>query len=126
MGQLSELSVTETVRVDGDRLVELWVRMGQDRAEEVITLSVDNLWRGLAALTHARENGRFDLMAEQAKGMSQIADNLGLWLFAKVARDVEACARREDGPALASCLNRLQRVSDQSISTVWDLCDMTS
>ncbi|MEM6406916.1 MAG: hypothetical protein AAF700_00720 [Pseudomonadota bacterium] len=126
VGQLSKLSVTETVRVDGDRLVELWVRMGQARAEEVITLSVDNLWRGLGALSHAQSAGNYELMAEQARGLSQIADNLGLWLFAKVARDVEACARRGDVPAISSCLNRLQRVSDQSISTVWDLCDITS
>lgn len=100
--------------------------MGQARAEEVITLSVDNLWRGLGAMGQAQASSNFETMAEQARGLSQIADNLGLWLFAKVARDVEACARRQDVPALSGCLNRLQRVADQSISTVWDLCDITS
>jgi len=104
-----ELTFIEPVTVDGDRLVELCVGMGEVRAEAMIALSIDNLWRG----------------ANISRGLSQISENLGLGLFARVARDVEACAERMDGPALAGSLCRLMRVADSSLNSIWDLCDIS-
>jgi len=43
----------------------------------------------------------------------------------RVARDVEACADRMDGPALAGSLCRLLRVADSSLNSIWDLCDIS-
>jgi len=120
-----ELNFKEPVTVDGDRLVELCVGMGEMRAEEMIALSIDNLWRGLEGLKEAYSKQRMDEIANISKGLSQIADNLGLGLFARVARDVEACADRMDGPALAGSLCRLLRVADSSLNSIWDLCDIS-
>lgn len=119
-----ELNFKEPVTVDGDRLVELCVGMGEVRAEEMIALSIDNLWRGLEGLKDAYGKQRMDEISDISKGLSQIADNLGLCLFARVARDVEACADRMDGPALAGSLCRLLRVADSSLNSIWDLCDI--
>lgn len=121
---LSELRPLELVDVDSDRLVELCVRMGENRAEEVIALSVDNLWRGLDGLKACYQEQRFEDLADQSRGLAQIAENLGLSLFVKICRDVEACAVRADTPALSGCLSRLSRIADQSICSVWDLCDI--
>ena len=120
-----ELNISEPVAVDGDRIVELCVGLGEDRAEEMIAISVDNLWRGLEHLKEAYRGGHFEEMADISQGLSQIADNLGLRLFARVARDVEACGRRGDVPALSGCLSRLVRISDASINSVWESCDIT-
>jgi hypothetical protein len=120
-----ELNFKEPVTVDGDRIVELCVGMGEVRAEEMIALSIDNLWRGLEGLKEAYRAQRMDEIANISKGLSQIADNLGLGLFARVARDVEACADRMDGPALAGSLCRLLRVADSSLSSIWELCDIS-
>ena len=122
--QVLELRFSEPVLVDGDRLVELCVKLGEPRAEEMIALSIDNLWRGLEALRDAYRLQRLGDIVEQSKGLSQIADNLGLRLFARVSRDVESCALRMDGPALAASLHRLDRIADHSINSVWDLCDI--
>ncbi len=119
-----ELRFVEPVIVDADRLVELCVKLGEPRAEEMIALSIDNLWRGLEVLREGFAAHRLDDVVEQSKGLSQIADNLGLRLFARVSRDVESCAMRMDGPALGACLYRLDRIADSSINSVWDLCDI--
>lgn len=124
MKQLAEIHPTEPVVIDGDRLVELCVRMGETRAEEMVGLSVDNLWRGNDALLIAYHAGSFAEVANIANGLCSIADNIGLGHFSKVCRDVETCAAREDQPALAACLGRLGRIADQSITAVWDLCDI--
>ena len=110
--------------VDSDRIVELWVQLGEGRAEEMVGLSVDNLWRGLDALLLAYRDSNLEEVANIAQGMFRIADNIGLGQFSKVCRDVESCALRKDGPALAACLARLGRIADQSINAVWDLCDI--
>jgi len=120
-----ELTFIEPVTVDGDRLVELCVGMGEVRAEAMIALSIDNLWRGLETLKDAYSHQRMDEIANISRGLSQISENLGLGLFARVARDVEACAERMDGPALAGSLCRLMRVADSSLNSIWDLCDIS-
>lgn len=120
-----ELTFIEPVTVDGDRLVELCVGMGEVRAEAMIALSIDNLWRGLETLKDAYSRQRMDEIANISRGLSQISENLGLGLFARVSRDVEACAERMDGPALAGSLCRLMRVADSSLNSIWDLCDIS-
>ncbi len=99
--------------------------MGEGRGEEVIAMSVENLWRGLEASRRAFQEKRFDDLIVISQGLSQIADNLGLSLFSKVCRDVGSRAARDDPAALSACLSRLHRVADQSINSVWDLCDIT-
>jgi len=76
-----ELTFIEPVTVDGDRL----------RAEAMIALSIDNLWRGLETLKDAYSHQRMDEIANISRGLSQISENLGLGLFARVARDVDLC-----------------------------------
>ena len=120
-----ELRFSEPVSVDGDRLVELCVRMGEAKAEEMIAVSIEKLWTGLETLRVTYGKGRMDEVASLGHDLSTTADELGLHQFARVARDVEACAIRLDGPALGACLCRLHRIADGSINSVWDMCDIT-
>ncbi len=121
-----ELKFAEHTTVDSDRLVELCIRMGESRADNVITISIKNLWCGLEALRDAYSQQQFDKIAKQGLEMSETADSLGLSLFARVSRDVVSCARRGDGPSLSACLCRLHRLADNTINSVWDLCDISS
>jgi len=123
--QLMELRFSETVSVDGDRLVELCVRMGEAKAEEMISVSIEQLWLGLDKMREHYGNGHMDELALLARVMSTNAENLGLLQFARVARDVEGAAKRLDGPALGACLFRLHRIADGSIDSVWDLCNIS-
>lgn len=121
-----ELKFAEHATVDSDRLVELCIRMGESRAEEIITISIKNLWCGLEVLRDAYGQQDFDKIAKQGVEMSEIADSLGLNLFSRVSRDVVSCAHRGDGPSLSACLCRLHRLADSTINSVWDLCDISS
>jgi hypothetical protein len=121
---LAEIQPTEAVVVDGDRLVELCVRLGEVRAEEMVGLSVDNLWRGIDALLVAYRDRHLDEIVNIAQGLFRISENIGLGQFSRVCQDVEHCASRDDLPALSACVSRLCRIADQSINAVWDLCDI--
>lgn len=123
--QLVELRLSEQVSVDHDRLVELCVSLGEAQAEEMITVSISQLWRGLEALRDVYQSGDLDKVAYTACEMSEIATGLGLHHFSKVASDVATCASRFDEAALGACLSRLNRVADGSINSVWDSCGTT-
>ncbi len=119
-----ELKFAEHATVDSDRLVELCVSMGESRAEEVISTSIEQLWSCLEELRIAYGHQQLPKIAELGAKMAEIAENLGLSLFAKVSRDVTYCARRNDGPSLSACMCRLHRLADNTINSVWDLCDI--
>ncbi|MEM9581707.1 MAG: hypothetical protein AAGA08_01190 [Pseudomonadota bacterium] len=121
-----ELKFAEHATVDSDRLVELCIRMGESRAEEMISSSIEELWSGLEELRSAYAQQRLSVVQEQAAQMADIADHLGLYLFAKVSRDVKNCAAGGDGTSLAACMCRLHRLADSTINSVWDLCDISS
>lgn len=121
-----ELKFAEHVTVDSDRLVELCIRMGESRAEEMIAVSIKDLWDGLERLRETFGQQNFDQIATKGREMAETADHLGLYMFARVCRDVAFCASRRDGPSLSACLCRLHRLADDTINSVWDLCDISS
>lgn len=121
-----ELKFSEHVSVDSDRLVELCIRMGESRAEEMIAGSIKDLWDGLEELREMFGQQNLVLISTKSREMAETADHLGLYMFARVCRDVAFCAARCDGPSLSACLCRLHRLADDTIKSVWDLCDISS
>ena len=60
-----------------------------------------------------------------ALGLVAIADQVGMSMLAQAATAVAICAERRDGPALAATLSRLMRISDCSLTAVWDTADLS-
>jgi hypothetical protein len=54
-----------------------------------------------------------------------ISDQIGLDTLADVARDVVTCIDSGDWTALGATFARLIRTSDQSLTAIWDLHDVT-
>ena len=54
-----------------------------------------------------------------------IADQIGLQTLARVAGDVVTCIDSDDWIALGATFSRLIRSSDQSLTAIWDLQDVT-
>lgn len=59
-------------------------------------------------------------MRDNADGLIEVADQIGMHTLARVAKDVSFCVGKGDVVALGGTLARLLRVGDQSLSSIWN------
>ena len=116
-----KLEVGEPVQVDPDRLVELCISMGEMRAEVLITTSMEELAKGMAAVESAYGAQNMDVLTQHASVLVKTAENIGMTTFSRVAGDVATCGRLREGIPLAATLNRLRRIAERSLNAVWDM-----
>lgn len=121
LGQVTRLSQTESVRLDPDRLEELFMRLGHRAAEDVVSRALQELSARLGQLDGLHRRGETGEMRKCARSMGAIADQLGMPALARVARDVAVCSEGGDAVALAATLARLHRVGEVSLARIWDL-----
>ncbi|WP_083099423.1 hypothetical protein [Pseudophaeobacter leonis] len=115
----------ENVRLDPDKLGELYTQLGETAAEDVVCRAIEEL---AVRLTHCerlwRQNNMADLR-KNARSLIAIADQIGMSAMAMIARDVTQAVDNEDVAAVASILFRLLRVGERSRTAVWDQQDLT-
>jgi hypothetical protein len=115
----------ENVRLDPDKLGELYTQLGETAAEDVVCRAIEEL---AVRLTHCerlwRQNNMADLR-KNARSLIAIADQIGMSAMAMIARDVTHAVDNEDVAAIASILFRLLRVGERSLTAVWDQQDLT-
>lgn len=114
----------ESARLDTELLEGLVRQLGADAAERMVGQTMETLALQMAELDPLYRCARTAELARRAQALAQLADGIGLRSYATVARHVEACALRDDWPALAAVLARLERVADRSLMALWDLQDL--
>ena len=116
---------TENVRLNPDKLGELYSELGESGTEDVICRAIEEL---AVRLTHCerlwRQNNMSDLR-KNARSLIAIADQIGMTAMSAIARDVTVAVDNEDAPAVAAILFRLLRVGERSLTAVWDQHDLT-
>lgn len=125
MAAISTLHFEEQVRINSDRLAELYGQLGEAGAENVIGRAMEELAIRLAELAPLHRNGKTAELGKLARSLVAIADQIGLASLARVAGDVAFCANVADPMALGATLARLQRIGDVSLTSVWDMRDGT-
>jgi hypothetical protein len=125
MAHLTRLRPDEPVRLERARLAALYASAGEAQAEEIICRAMEELAQRLSALERAYAQGETAALARGARSLGAIAEQMGMTGLARVARDVALCAERRDGPALGAVLSRLVRISDRSLTAVWDTADLS-
>jgi len=119
------LMFDENVRLDSDRLAELYVQLGEAGAQDVVCRAMEELAVRLARISESyHANMTLDLR-KGAKGLIGIAEQIGMQRLADVARDVRSCVDENDPIALAATMARLLRIGDCSLTAVWDLQDLS-
>lgn len=116
---------TENVRLDPDKLGELYAQLGEAGAEDVVCRAIEEL---AVRLTHCERLWRQDKMVElrkNARSLIAISEQIGMTAMASIARDVTLAVDNEDAPAVAAILFRLLRVGERSLTAVWDQQDLT-
>jgi len=115
----------ETVRLDSDRLAELYVQLGEAGAQDVVCRAMEELAVRLTRINEAYQTYKMRELRKGAKGLIGIAEQVGMQRLADVARDVRNCAGENDPIALAATIARLLRIGDCSLTAVWDLQDLS-
>ncbi len=110
-----------SVKVDRDRLDQLYDQLGTSGADGVVSRAMEELAVRLSKVESSYKKGDFEEMQRAARSMIAISEQIGMVTFAKVAEDVKTLALAEDSTALAACVARLMRIGENSLLAVWDL-----
>jgi hypothetical protein len=124
MSDFTRLRPDEPVRLERARLAALYTSVGETQAEEIICRAMEELAMRLALMERAYAAGEFAALAKGARGLVAIADQVGMTGLGRVAGDAALCGERGDGTALSATLARLMRISDRSLTAVWDSADL--
>lgn len=115
----------EPLRFDPERLADIYIEMGEDRAQDAVARMLHDLDFTLRRIKGLRRAQRFDCLAQSCARISKLATELGLSSLARVTRDVAVTAERGDETALAATMARLERVANRSLKIVSGLHDMS-
>ncbi len=113
------------MRLDSERLEELYRQLGEAGAEDVVCRALEELATRLARTEQYYREMKIEDMRKSARSLSAIAEQIGMQLLADVARDVTRCIDDVDRVAVAATLARLLRIGERSLSEVWDLQDIS-
>jgi len=122
---LLALLQNESVRLDSDRLGELYHQLGEHGAQDIVCRAIEEL---AVRLSHCERLWRDDdwvQLRKSARSLVAISDQIGMSALAHVARDVTLAIDAADPPAVGATLFRLLRVGERSLTAVWDLQDVT-
>lgn len=122
---MTVLGHDEVIRIDSDRLTDLYAELGEAAAEDVICRAMEELAVRLSHAERMYREADVELLRKSVRSMAAIADQIGLHLLARVARDVTATIDRADMIALAATLARLLRIGDRSLTAIWDTRDLS-
>lgn len=125
MERVTVLQQTEFVRVDADRLGQLFAQLGERGAEDVVCRAMEELAARLSHADQQYRGGDLAALRKNSRSLVAIADQVGMYLLARVAQDVTSCIDVGDPVALAAVLARLVRVGERSLFAVWDLQDLS-
>lgn len=125
MDQILVLTQEEPVRLDADRLRELYSRLGDVGAEDVVCRAMEEIAVRLSHTERLYRQDRMVDMRKSARSLVAISEQVGMRALSAVAEDVTRCIDTCDPVALAATLSRLLRVGERSLTAIWDLQDAT-
>lgn len=115
----------ENVRLNPNRMTELFVQLGNRGAENVVCRAMEELAVRLADIEAAFWQSEFDIVGKGARGLIAIAEQIGLNGLSQTARHVTVAASQKDPTAVAATVARLIRMGDKSLTAVWDARDLS-
>ena len=120
-----KLRPKEAIKLDTDRLTELFVRLGPKGAEETICRAMEDLAVLLTDIEGAYWQSDFIAVENAARIVIDVAQKIGLMSLANVALSVVQTIETADATAVSSTVARLGRVGDNSLTAVWDVRDLS-
>ncbi|MEM8579079.1 MAG: hypothetical protein AAGF60_14615 [Pseudomonadota bacterium] len=125
MQTVTQLELKEPIRVNRERLGDLYTQLGEHSAEDVVCRAMEEVSLRMTHCDRAFRARDWADLRKSARSLIAIADQIGMQDVGRVAADVVACIDRQDHVATAATLGRLMRAGEGSLSAVWDLQDLT-
>ena len=122
---LFTLEQNEPVRLDPDRLDNLYRQLGTGAAENVICRAIEELALRLTRCELHWRRQNWEALYKGARSLVGIADQVGMTALVRVAGDVAGAAESGDPAAIGATLFRLIRVGEKSLVAVWDAQDLS-
>lgn len=119
--EVTLLQQHERVWLDADRLEALYRQLGDRGAEDVVCRAIEQITARLAQAEQDYRRAEFSAMRKGCRSLIAMANQLGMSLLARVARDVTRCIDAGDGIALAATFARLSRIAERSLCAAWDM-----
>lgn len=125
MTVVTVLKQEDVVRLDPDRLTELYVRLGESGAEDAICEAMEELATRLTDMNEVAAVAAPDLLQAAAQGVAELAAHIGLSSLSRTAMDVQYCLQINNGPAISATMARMMRIGERSLTAVWDNRDLS-
>ncbi|RAP40771.1 hypothetical protein BYZ73_13445 [Rhodovulum viride] len=109
------------MRLDSERLADMFVDLGEVRASHLIVLSIDRLESLIDGLHLAASQIRPGDCVELTAQIRALGDSLGMISLSSAARNVSRASQSGDQVAVAATLARLKRVAVRSFRLAEEL-----
>lgn len=119
------LEQKESVRLDADRLSNLYRQLGDANAMDVLCRTIEELAVRLSNCERFWRQRDWVGLRKCARSLVAIADQIGMTALARVAGDVAGALDAGDMVATGATLNRLIRIGERSLTAVWDQQDLS-
>lgn len=118
--QVMGLVPRETVRLDLDRLAEIYEGLADPAREDDVFRALSTLEMQIEAVDYSFSAGRFPEAGGVARRLIPVAAELGLTSVIAAAEAVVDTAAQRDGPGLAATVARLRRAAESSMGALTD------
>lgn len=125
VAQVLTLDQNESVRLNPDKLGDLYKQLGESGAEDVVCRAIEELAVRLSHCEHAWRADKAADLSKCARSLIAISDQIGMTALARVADDVGQAIRSGDQAAVAATVFRLMRIGEKSLTAVWDQRDLS-
>lgn len=125
MGAVLRLQYDEPVRLDRSQLEVLYQSLGPVGADKVVAHALEELAQTLSLALAQYRAGEIDALRTDMRNIVALAQQVGMTLLARVARDVLELSRTYDAAAFAATMARLERIGESSLVAVWELQDLS-
>lgn len=125
MTLLNHVFRDEPASLDHDRLGALYSHLGSTGAEDVVRRAMEELALRLGHAEALYNDRKLEEMRKGLRAIVAIADQIGMLKLTRVADQVSDALQSGDEVAIAATFARLLRVSESSLTAIWDLQDFT-
>lgn len=121
MTTVKELAPQERIIVDTRHLADLFKRLGDRDAEAMVMDRVEQITDRLAEVEWQYRHGTLAEIVPRAHMVSDLCAEIGLTSLARVAYDLAKVSETQDMVAFRAIWERLVRIGDRSLCSVWEL-----
>lgn len=118
MGQISVLHPQASAVFDEDVLAGLWEELGAGVAENILYRALEDIGARLSQIRADYATGDMAALRRSVRGLAPVAEQVGLPVVARCARDVVICHDRDDLVAFSATLCRLLRCAEAALTGV--------